>query len=319
MDNKVLLDSWNENNVAEIAELWNRNFPKTQHVSNSMLMHRIVNDSDLFVPGTFVCIKGGKIIGFIATKISNNSLPEYQRTAWLSTLLVDEPYRHNGLGSFMYNRAETEIKSMGIKTLIVAGEMKSFFSGIPEPSQESKMFFSKLGFELNDINHYDLTADISTIDFDNFSVKINHTEEFVTRPMTTRDIPEMERFFDKEFPGRWKFEIMQDVKNGVNFNHVLLLCRGKVVCGFCKVYVSHSENDMFSTQLGSNWGSLGPIGISEDVRGMGLGNRILCDSLKHLKALGAHNVNIDWTILKDFYGQFGFTPWRTYLGAYKEL
>ncbi len=319
MESKIIVHSWEKSNVPEIAELWNRNFPQAYHVNKTMLMNKVVNDSDLFFPGTFVCIKDEKIIGFIATKISDNSLPEYQQTAWLSVLLVDEPYRRSGLGSFMYSKAEDELRNVGVKTLLIAGEMNNFFSGIPSPSKGTQMFFSKFGFELNDIEHYDLAADVSEIDFDSFPVKVNRTEDFVTKPVSQQDIPAVETFFDKEFPGRWKFEIMNYIKDGGDFNHVLLLCKGKEVKGFCKVYVSHNADDEFTTQLGNNWGGLGPIGISEDVRGMGLGNRILCDSLKHLKLLGAHNVNIDWTILKEFYGQFGFTPWRTYLGAYKEF
>lgn len=319
MDRKIVVQPWSEHNVPELVELWNRNFPQVYHVNGTTLMDRVVNDSDLFSSGTFVCIEDGKIVGFIVTKISDNSLPEYQNTAWLSALMVDEPYRHNGLGSYMYQTAEDALKKSGIKTLIVAGEMYNFFSGIPAPTQEAKQFFSKFEFELNDMEHYDLTADVSVLDFDHPPVKVNRTEEFVTRPLTQQDIPAMEAFFDAEFPGRWKFEIFRHIKHGGDFNHVLLLCKGKEVKGFCKIFVSHSEEDMFTTQLGKSWGSLGPIGIAEDVRGSGLGNRILCDSLNHLKGLGARNVNIDWTILKDFYGQFGFKPWRNYLGAYKEF
>ncbi len=319
MDSNFILESWDEKNAGEIAELWNRNFPECYRTNKALLMRKVVNDADLFTPGTFVCKKDGKIIGLIATKISDNSLPEYQQTAWLSALLVDKPFRRNGFGSFFYQKAEHELKKHGIKTLLVAGEMDNFFSGIPNPTPESKHFFSKHGFVLNDVNHYDLTADVSKIDFDSFPIKVNDTDEFVTRPMTQPDIPEIERFFSKEFPGRWKFEIMRHIREGGDFNHVLVLCRSTRVIGFCKVFVSHNVNSDFNTQLGESWGSLGPIGISEEVRGMGLGNRILRDSLKHLKALGAHNVNIDWTVLKDFYGQFGFVPWRTYLGAYKEI
>jgi len=39
----------------------------------------------------------------------------------------------------------------------------------------------------------------------------------------------------------------------------------------------------------------------------------------HLQELGAHKTNIDWTVLIEYYGDFGFTPWRIYLYAYKKL
>ncbi len=282
-------------------------------------MKKIINDEDLFSPGTFVCMDGHEIIGFIATKLSPNILPEYQKAAWLSTLCVDQAHRRMGLGSLMYKKAEDALKKAGVKNMIVAGEMNNFFSGIPSPSQQSRLFFSKLGFELNDREHYDLSADVSAIDFDRLAVQMNRGDEFITKPLAAGDIPALERFFDNEFPGRWKYEIMRYIKNSGDLNQVIVLCKAQEVKGFCKVFVSHGISDDFTVQLGSDWGGLGPIGIANDIRGMGLGNRILCDSLKHLKMLGVHTVNIDWTVLKEFYGQFGFTPWRTYLGAYKSI
>lgn len=318
MDSNIMIDSWKKENIPEIVEVWNRNFAQSYHVNDTTLMSKIINDSDLFAPGTFVCVQEGKIVGFIATKISDNSLPEYQNTAWLSALLVDKNEQDKGIGSFMYAKAEEELKKIGILKLIVAGEMNNFFSGIPNPSEKSKSFFAKLDFQLNGGEHYDLSADVSTIDFDSLPVAVNRSEEFVSRPVSEQDIPALQLFFDTEFPGRWEYEIMTYMKNGGDFEHVVVLCRGQEVKGFCKIHVSQGE-DEFTAQLGNSWGSLGPIGISKDIRGTGLGNRILCDSLIQLKRLGAHNVNIDWTILKGFYGQFGFTPWRTYLGAYKNL
>lgn len=320
MELHLTAEPWNESEMKEITSLWNRNFSKNFQTTEFLLTKKVLEDADLFGPGTFVCRDGEKIVGLIATKISDNTLPEYPQTAWLSSLVVDEPFRQKGLGTLMYTRAETELKKCGIKTLIVGGEMHNLFSGIPGPTPEKSSFFTKNGFDLNDVDHYDLSADVSKIDFEHSGVPVNETADFVTRPMTKDDLPEMERFFDREFPGRWKFEIKRHIITGGDLNEVLLLCKGKCVCGFCKIHVNHDmQNGEFNRQLGSDWGALGPVGISESVRGMGLGVRILRDSLKFLQTMGAHQVNIDWTILKDFYGQFGFQPWRTYLAAYKDL
>lgn len=313
-------DPWRTNDLKEITSLWNRGFPSTYHVTEPLLAQKVLEDGDLFHPGTLVYRNGGKILGAVAVKISDGALPEYRQSAWLSSLVTDEPFRRRSIGSFLYRRAEDELKNVGVKTLIVGGEMHNFFSGIPEPDEAKKSFFSAMGFQMNDAVHYDLTADVSETDFAHCGVPVNETGEFETRPMKRPDVPEMERFFDAEFPGRWKFEIMHHLSTGGDLHEILLLCRGKRVCGFCKIHRNKdAENGEFNEQLGRDWGALGPIGIAEDVRGAGLGVRLLRDSLKHLQKAGAHRVNIDWTILKDFYGQFGFSPWRTYLAAYKDL
>jgi predicted N-acetyltransferase YhbS len=280
----------------------------------------VLEDKDLFLPGTLVCRCGDRILSAIAVKISDGTLPEYPQVAWLSTLVTDEPNRRRGIGTLLYRRAESELKKAGVKTVLVGGEMHNFFSGIPEPDAEKERFFSSLGFHLNDAAHYDLKADVSKIDFTRCDIAVNETPDFVTRPMMKTDLPAMERFFNEEFPGRWKYEIMNHVASGGDLNEVLLFCRGESVYGFCKIHVSRDEqNGEFNEQLGRNWGALGPIGISKSLRGEGLGVRLLRDSLRYLQKTGAHQVNIDWTILKDFYGQFGFLPWRTFLAAYKDL
>lgn len=302
--------------LPEIMSLWNDCFSKPYQVDEGMISDKLLNDSNLFSPATFVCRADGKTVGFAAFKITHNEMPEYDHTAWLSVLFVDKAYRRKGIGSALYLKGEAELKKAGITKMLIAGEVKNFFSGIPEPSSASKTFFSKLGFVLNDGEHYDLCADVSSINFDKLPVSINKSAEFITRPYMAQDNAALELFFDSEFPGRWKYEMHKYIRDGGNFNHLLLLCKADKVEGFCKIHVSKNSTGL-GMNLGENWGGLGPIGISKDVRGTGLGNRILCDSLQHLKALGAKNVNIDWTILKDFYGQFGFKPWRTYLGAYK--
>ncbi|MVB10036.1 Acetyltransferase (GNAT) family protein [Caprobacter fermentans] len=320
MQKKVSLEPWSERNIPEIAALWNRNFPEAFHVTEFWLMKKTVQDGDLFVPGTLALRGEDGIIAAVATKISDGILPEYYRTAWLSSLVTDVDCRRRGFGGFLYRRAEAELKKSGVRTVISGGEMHNFFSGIPEPEPETERFFQSLGFVLNDVRHYDLSSDVSRIDFDRVGVPMNETSDFVTSPATELDFPEMRRFFDREFPGRWKFEVMRHLESGGDPGEILLLRRGREVCGFCKVHVNHDgRNGEFNSQLGKSWGALGPIGISEAARGKGLGARLLRDALKHLQRGGAHNVNIDWTVLKDFYGQFGFQPWRTYLAAYKEL
>jgi predicted N-acetyltransferase YhbS len=67
------------------------------------------------------------------------------------------------------------------------------------------------------------------------------------------------------------------------------------------------------------WGQLGPIGVSKDVRGKGYGGCLLDASLLHLHMRGIRGCVIDWTDLVNFYGKFGFKPYREYAMLGKEL
>jgi GNAT superfamily N-acetyltransferase len=60
-------------------------------------------------------------------------------------------------------------------------------------------------------------------------------------------------------------------------------------------------------------GGLGPIGVVARLRGRGLGRALLAVALDVLHARGVRDCVIDWTTLLDYYGPFGFRPWKTYL------
>lgn len=307
-----------ETDVPELTAVWNRCFEKPYQVSTQMVQDKLLHDGDTYAPAVIVCKAGDKIIGFIACKVTDNTIADLDDTAWLSTLFVEKPYRRQGIGSMLLYKAEAALKDAGYTKLLVAGELNNFYSGIPNPSPELNSFFIKQGFTLGDTEHYDLTADVSTIDFSTLLVKINRSIDYRTQTFTEHDTERFSSFLQHEFPGRWKEEMLRFIKKNGDHRYLLLLCRGPEVKGFCKIHYS-SDNDGLGLHLGYHWGALGPIGIAEDIRSQALGTRILCDALEQLKAYGAHNVNIDWTVLKEFYGQFGFTPWRSYLSAYKMI
>jgi predicted N-acetyltransferase YhbS len=306
-------------NSNEVIMLWNSCFLKQYHIDEFLFNEKLLNDPDLFWPSVLVCkTDSEQIIGFIACKISDGKIEEYKNAAWVSVLFVHPQFRRHGIGSQLYLNAEKELHLAGVRKIFLGGEIRNFFSGIPEPFEIPKAFFLSKGFDVNNEQHYDLCADVSKIDFDKLTITYNKSAEYVTRPFNEKDLSALEKFFDSEFPGRWKFEMTEFIRGGKNLNHLLVFCKEEEIKGFCKINAGGNSNGL-GINLGKGWGALGPIGISKDLRGKGFGNRLLYDSLKYLKKLGAKNVNIDWTVLKDFYGQFGFSPWRSYLGAYKIL
>lgn len=302
----------------ELLELWNKNFSEEFKTTESMLKNKIFEDKDIFKEGSFMLFHNGKLKGIIVAKIDNSGLEDYINCGWINSFLIEEELRHKGWGNKLLCKTEAAFLQYGIKKIILGGDFNNFFSGIPNPDEKNIAFFENRKYHINDENHYDLMADLSQVDIEGLNVHRNTADEYVTVPVTAATVGALEAFFDKAFPGRWKLEVMSYVKNGGDLRHIHILCHNERVIGFSKVWISdNNEEDVYL--YGRNRGSLGPIGISEQYRGKGLGNRLLNDSLLLLKASGAQNVLIDWTILKDFYGQFGFTPYRSYRGAYKQF
>lgn len=303
----------------EILTMWNRSFSVLYHISEKMLDEKVFDDKDLYNEGSFLLFEDGKLAGMIIAKLDRNGLPEYTGCAWLSALVVDIGFRNKGYGKRLLHFSEERLKANRIKEIILGGDMHYFFSGIPEPTENKIAYFKDIGFLINDEEHYDLTADASKIDFNSYDVSINSDKRYFTAEMRRKDFKKLIYFFDNNFPGRWKHEIINYVNYGGDLKNVILLWDGEQVAGFCKISTRNEVNSCINAGAEELWAGLGPIGISDLLRGRNLGNKLLRDSLNFLKARGAGNIIIDWTILKNFYGQFGFKVYKTYRGASKLL
>lgn len=128
----------------------------------------------------------------------------------------------------------------------------------------------------------------------------------------------MFEFLDREFPGRWPYDVRRKAKaeNGLDF--VLGMFDGPECIGFAVIQKDGSDNlpiggAVWQASLGSKWGALGPIGVAKKVRGQGLGDALLTRSLDMLKRLGVRRCIIDWTAIPEFYERHGFEISRTYV------
>ncbi len=135
------------------------------------------------------------------------------------------------------------------------------------------------------------------------------------RPGSEEDEGALESFLSQTFPGRWTYDVMTKFKSGEAHQIDLLFWQGEAA-GFSYTQNESSTNPIggarWRLDLGENWASLGPIGVSEKVRGRRLGHALLGSSLNRLAQHGARRTIIDWTTLVDFYGVHGFQVNRTY-------
>ncbi|MFU0783130.1 MAG: GNAT family N-acetyltransferase [Thermoanaerobacterium thermosaccharolyticum] len=302
-----MFKSITKQDIDGIIKLWEYNFDEKYHIDRNRFIKNVFDDVDFYNDGSFILKIDNKVVGLIIVKLNNRNIEEYKNCAWLNILLVDKKFRYHSYGMSLYKLSEKKLINLGIKKILLGGDVNNFFSGIPEPTYEVERFFKDLGFQLNE-QHFDLMADVSKLDFSKLNVEINMDSSYIVKEFRLNDINALNKFFDKNFPGRWKYEINNYIENSRDFRNLILMWCGRSVIGFCKINVDATGN-----------GSLGPIGIDIDYRGKKLGNKLLLESLNLLKMRGTRNVIIDWTILKEFYGQFGFRPYKFYRSGFKEL
>jgi ribosomal protein S18 acetylase RimI-like enzyme len=193
-----------------------------------------------------------------------------------------------------------------------------FFPGVPEECPELQQLLADHGFEPQGDWANDVEADLAIFNPQPewlAPLSQNHAE---VRPCTSHDIPALEQFLIREFPGRWHYDVA--IEKAQKFNEpggILALWVNQQIHGFA--YMQSNSSTQHPTggftwhlDLGPNPGSLGPIGISKAVRGTGLGGALLVAGLNHLKQAGVRQCIIDWTSLVDFYGKYGFCVNRRY-------
>lgn len=246
--------------------------------------------------------------GFVAIKRSAHGLykgPD-QDTAHLSILAFRDPK----VGVDLLAHAKSVLRDRGVQKLTFGTDSRHFFPGCPNDWHALRDFLTIEGFE-EGAEVCDLQRDLA--DYRNPFPTPSGDE---LRPCTGDDLPALQAFFQREFPGRWKYDVLSKIETEEDFGIVFGLFHRDVCDGFallqwegCNLPIGGA---VWNVDLGPNWGSLGPIGVSASLRGKGSGHALLGSALEYLKAKGARQTIIDWTTLVQFYGKHGFQPARNY-------
>lgn len=204
------------------------------------------------------------------------------------------------------------------RPIVFGQDQGHFFPGVPEECPVVSDLLQRNGFEKQGDWANDLEHDLR--DF--------QTEPGWGAPLesigiqmgvcTEDDVPALDEFLLREFPGRWHYDSVVEKCRTWNEPHdIVALWSNGAVEGFAYTQSFRTTSHPIA---GWNWrldlgpcsGALGPIGVSKRVRGQKLGGALLTHGLVHLKQLGVHRCIIDWTSLVDFYGKYGFSVNRRY-------
>ncbi|WP_125154159.1 GNAT family N-acetyltransferase [Clostridium rectalis] len=308
----------------KIVRLWNNNIGNIFPLDNGLFHQNITKDRNLLRKDIIGAFVENKLLGFIIFKqqIYKNGIIEPDKTQGnINSIVVDFKYRNQGIGSKLLYIAENILLARGVKRIELGRDSSHFFPGMPMEFIECKNFFNNNGYKDSNISS-DLINDISKVDFTELKrlkkIKLNSDEEFKIEYYNSNERNKLEIFFEKNFPGRWLGDIVNDLNKGIDGNEIIILkdLNKNTIIGFSRIY--HKESIIIGPPiywrklLGKNYGGLGPIGIDKEYRKKRLGITLLWKSLEILKDKGTKAMCIDWTDLYDFYGMFNFIPWKAY-------
>lgn len=298
----------------KLEELWAKFYQPRYHVDADLIRQNTV-DSPVFDWGAS-CLEvfDDQIEGFVAIKRSANPQlyrgPTYDQ-AHLSAIAFRDPE----VGIDIMAHAKKVLRERGIDRLIFGQDSRHFFPGCPDECKFLYDFLTIEGFEAGG-EAFDVERDLV-----DYAPPSNHRKALdeqgaTVRPVAFKDRPALLQFLRTEFPGRWAYDTLAKIEAEGESRDVLGLFLGPTCHGFAVTQRPHHKvpiaGAVWRRDLGADWATLGPIGVSKAVRKRGLGDALLAASLLHLQAEGARRCLIDWTTLTDWYGKHGFEISRRY-------
>lgn len=278
-----------------IAAAWNDTAPARFRLDADLVRQNLLTSPLLDRDASF-----GDTTGFVAIKRSAAELYGGPDPLVYHLSLFSEPRR------FLGPTIEA-LRAKGAKALVVGMDSGHFLPGLPVEMESTARILESFGFVGGGVAN-DLERDLR-----DYEAPLATDAEF--RTLIEEDVQALDAFFIREFPGRWRFDVMGKVSVEGPSTVFGLFLQG-VLEGFALLQSDGCRKPIggavWRNDLGPDWGSLGPIGISAAVRGHGHGNALLGQALAELRRRGARQSIIDWTSLVDFYGAHGFAVTRRY-------
>jgi mycothiol synthase len=211
-----------------------------------------------------------------------------QQCAWLGLFAVEESFRRQGVATALFARVHSACRAKGIQTIDAKGIPTNYLvPGIDPRYTAAICLLESLGFtflseKLNLRAELDASFDTSADE-----QRLASQGVFIRRA-TEQDLPAIAGFFQRTFGDDWRVETTLAMTREPPAVHLAL--KGSDIVGFA----AHSG-------MNREWGNFGPMGIVDEMRGLGIGRILLYRCMKDLKDAGHTSAVIPWVGPYRFY------------------
>lgn len=241
---------------------------------------------------------------------------------WLALLAVEPEVQGRRLGTRLAAHLLRALAERGATVVKFGGEADHLLPGPPQESAPAvwrllRRFGAKFGPAEHDL-HLDLRPELPPAPLP------------AGWRLRTDDPAGAVAYVTDTFPGRWSEELADYVASGATAMTLERVAESGTsgsaeVKGFCAVFpggeLVTSPGLIWApslrSELAANGGQvslagIGPLGISQEVRGANLGLALVRGAADYARRRGATDLIINWTTLTGFYGRLGARLWRTF-------
>lgn len=305
-----MITDWRDVDLNKVLDLWNSFYPEQYQIDLEVLRINTIESPTFDWGASLLDLDFEDMLR--AFTVIKRSPAKFHKVAdgdamHLSAMAFTDPLQMVDL----FGESKRIMRERGTTTVLFGMDSRHFWPGVPVDKPRLNDFLMVEGFAMSG-EYFDLERDLT----DYVPPKELPTEDVEFRVLNDDDHQLLARFFDREFPGRWRYDIMTKIEKEGSHSGIVGLFHKDAIHGFASIQDSSCKypigGAVWRKSLGENWGTLGPIGVSQKVRGLGWGGAMLSAGLLELQSRGVKRCLIDWTTLDEFYGKHGFKKTRIY-------
>lgn len=285
-------------------------------ISRSLFVRKVLIDPNFAPEGAPVAVINGQVVGFglsIARRLPlEDAAPDWDR-GYITLLAVHPGWQRRGIGYQLLQRMEDYLRSRERKLALVSPYAPNYFTpGVDVKAYEGGLrFFLKHGYQ-------EVYRPIS-MDCNLLNLRVPEWVQQRERELAREGvlvehyrpqlIPALFRFLKAEFPGDWQRfarEAIARIEQGDTPTRLWIAHEMGEVVGY-----SHFEGERF-----------GPIGVSQEHRGRGIGQVLMYRTLQSMRLQGLHTAFFMWSddrTAEKLYHAAGFVETRRFALLRKEL
>ncbi|QDU32767.1 Acetyltransferase (GNAT) family protein [Poriferisphaera corsica] len=271
-----------------VVSLWNQVLVR-DGISERVFMEKVLADWNFDPAGCYVAVDqtSGGVIGFMLGIVRLNPLEGIgmqEDLGWITSFFVDPVYERMGIGSRLLKEVMGYMQRMNRRLVNVSTYVPNYFiAGVDIDAYASGWaFLKKHGFEKREggdvVGMGNELQDMVIPEKVKEQVKELAAEGIELKMFEDKYAFSLLDFLRKEFAGDWASVIVDKIKKGTD-DEIIVATKDEEVLGYVQWNGSH----------------FGPFGVSEKLRGKGIGSILFWQVVEQMKKAGEHFIWLGWT------------------------